>query len=118
MAAEIIAITGFFLTMIVLIITYFRTRHLERMALIQSDKTAKIFDADTSDSNNALKFGLLLLSIGLGLLIGIIFDNILDSEPAGVFVSILTLGGLSLIIYHFYIVRKKANKDIHGDSMV
>ena len=109
MVSEIIGMTGFFLTMIVLIVSYFRTRHIERMELIKNGKNATIFDANKSDSNGALKFGLLLLSIGLGLLIGLFYDQMFGTEPAGVFVCILILGGLSLIYYHRYIDQKPNN---------
>ena len=118
MASEIIGITGFFSTMIVLIISYFKTRHTERMALINSGRTAKIFDANAGESNNALKLGLFLLAIGLGLLIGMIIDNNLDTEPAGSFISILILGGLSLILYHSYIERNKKSNTNENDEMI
>lgn len=109
MATEIVATTFFFITMIVLIVSYFRTRHTERMALINSGRTARIFDKSDNDSNRTLKLGLFLLSIGFGLLIGLIFDHFLDTEPAGVFVSILILGGVSLIYYHRYIQSREPN---------
>ena len=118
MATEIIGTIGFFITMMVLIVSYFRTRHTERMALINSGRTAKIFDEKDGDSNGALKIGLFLLSIGLGLLIGLIVDNILDSEPAGSFVSILVLGGFSLIIYHFYIEGKRKERNSNPDELI
>jgi DMSO reductase anchor subunit len=118
MASEIIATIGLFITLIVLIVSYFRTRHTERMALINSGRTARIFDEKDGESNGALKLGLFLLSIGLGLLIGLIVDNILNSEPSGVFVSILSLGGMSLIIYHFYIEGKRKERNKNPEDMV
>ncbi|MEY3419825.1 MAG: hypothetical protein RIR48_105 [Bacteroidota bacterium] len=118
MATEIIGTIGFFITMMVLIVSFFRTRHTERMALINSGRTAKIFDEKDGDSNGALKIGLFLLSIGLGLLIGLIVDNILGSEPAGSFVSILVLGGFSLIIYHFYIEGKRKERNSNPDELI
>jgi hypothetical protein len=81
MASEIIATIGLFITLIVLIVTFFKTRHTERMALINSGRTARIFDEKDGESNGALKLGLFLLSIGLGLLIGMIVDSILQTEP-------------------------------------
>ncbi|MBK9256249.1 MAG: hypothetical protein IPM42_12240 [Saprospiraceae bacterium] len=107
MASEIIGITGFFITMIVLIVSYFKTRHRERMALISSGRTADVLDSKDVESYSALKLGLLLLSIGLGLMIGLIFDSMFGTEPAGVFVSILILGGISLIFYHSYVSGKQ-----------
>jgi F0F1-type ATP synthase assembly protein I len=76
------------------------------MALINSGRTAKIFDSNDTESNKSLKTGLFLLSVGLGLLAGMVIDNILDTEPAGVFVCMLIFGGISLIYYHNYVERK------------
>ena len=121
MASEIIGIILFFSTMMVLIVSYFKTRHNERMALINSGRTAKIFDTNDTESNKSLKFGLFLLSIGLGLLTGLIIDNILDTEPAGVFVCILIFGGISLIFYHIYVegkARSSASKKSIEDEIV
>lgn len=106
MAVPIVGITLTFITLIVFIVTYFKSRHTERMALIQSGRTARIFDSNSTESNKALKFGLFFLSIGLGLLTGIIIDNIVGDEPAAVFICMLIFGGISLIIYHNYIERK------------
>jgi F0F1-type ATP synthase assembly protein I len=120
MATEIIGTILFFSTMMVFIVSYFKTRHNERMALINSGRTAKIFDTNDTESNKSLKFGLFLLSIGLGLLTGLIIDNILDTEPAGVFVSILIFGGVSLIFYHIYVEgkAKKSTPKTMEDEMV
>ncbi len=118
MAPAIVGITFFFITMIVLIVTFFKTRNNERMALINSGRTARIFDHSDTDSNTSLKLGLFLLSIGLGLLFGLIIDNYLDTEPAGVFVSIFILGGVSLIYYHIYIEKNRKSTPVDNDETV
>ena len=118
MASEIIGMTGFFITLIVFISMYFRTRHIERMELIKHGKPATIFKVGASDSNSALKLGLLLLSIGFGLLIGLFVDYMFDTEPAGVFVCILILGGISLIFYHLYMEKKSSGEEKETDMMV
>lgn len=118
MASEIIGMTGFFITLIVLISMYFRTRHIERMELIKHGRPATIFKIGAKETNSTLKLGLLLLSIGLGLLIGLFVDHILGTEPAGVFVSILILGGLSLIFYHLYMDSKTKGQEKEEDLMV
>jgi hypothetical protein len=115
MATEIIGTIGFFITMIIFIVTFFKTRHTERMALINSGRTAKVFQGNDSDTNQALKFGLILLSVGLGLLVGMIFDSIFDTEPAAVFVCILIFGGISLIFYHSYINGKNKATELPHD---
>lgn len=118
MASEIIGMTGFFITLIVFISMYFRTRHIERMELIKHGKPATIFKIGAKDTNSALKLGLLLLSIGFGLLIGLFVDYMFNTEPAGVFVCILILGGVSLIFYHLYMERKNKGDDKDDDLMV
>lgn len=118
MASEILATIGLFVSLIVFIVSFFKTRHTERMALINSGRTAKIFDEKDGESNGTLKLGLFLLSVGLGLLIGLIVDNILGTEPAGSFVSILVLGGMSLIIYHFYIEGKRKERNSNPDDLI
>ncbi len=118
MATEIVGVTLSFITLIILIVNYFKTRHTERMALINSGRTAKIFDSNDTESNKSLKTGLFLLSVGLGLLAGMVIDNILDTEPAGVFVCMLIFGGISLIYYHNYIERKGKSNQAHEDDIV
>jgi hypothetical protein len=121
MATEIIGTILLFSTIMVFIVSYFKTRHNERMALINSGRTAKIFDTNDTESNKSLKFGLFLLSIGLGLLTGLIIDKILETEPAGVFVSIFIFGGISLIFYHLYVEGKNKKvmlKDNIEDDIV
>ena len=116
MATEIVATTFFFITMIVLIVSYFRTRHTERMALINSGRTAKIFDKTDNDSNRTLKLGLFLLSIGFGLLIGLVFDHFLGTEPSGVFVSILILSNMMKCMCRF--MSKRHNQAIFKTNLI
>ena len=47
-----------------------------------------------------------------------VIDDILDTEPAGVFVCILIFGGFSLIYYHNYVERKGKASRIEEDDIV
>ena len=49
----------------------FENRHRERLALIQYGKDSSVFHGKRKKKNNALKMGLLFMSIGAGLLVGI-----------------------------------------------
>lgn len=118
MATEIVGTTFLFITIIVFIFNFFRTRHAERMALINSGRTAKIFDGGDTESNRSLKLGLFLLSIGIGLMIGLFIDRALQTEPAGVFVSILVCGGISLIYYHHYVETRQKFPKKGDDDLV
>ncbi len=90
-------------------IVYLSVRRKERMALIESGQDAKIFNME-SNVSPSLKFGLLLIGLALGALIGNILEEAtaLDNEVA-YFSMILLFGGIGLLIY-YYIGRKKAPK--------
>ncbi|MBK8700111.1 MAG: hypothetical protein IPN29_11505 [Saprospiraceae bacterium] len=102
MASEIIATIGFFTTLMVLGTIYLRNRHRERLALIQYGKDSSIFSGKDR-KNSTLKFGLLFMSVGAGLLIGIFLDSVFNTEPACTFACIFIFGGFSLIFYHQYL---------------
>ena len=85
-------------------IVYLLVRKKERLALIQKGADATIFDSSRQPSS--LKWGLLLVGIGTGILLGKVLSiyTILDEEPA-TFSMICLCGGIGLIIYH--LVAKK-----------
>ena len=108
-AAPIIGIIGFFVTMIITVILFFRTRHRERLALIKYDKDARVFK---SESRIGLKLGLILLSLGAGLGVGSFIDAVFRSDsPIGVFTCMMLFGGAALIYYHL-IFNEKGKQDM------
>ena len=80
----------------VLGIIFLKNRHRERLALIQYGKDSSVFHGKER-KNNALKMGLLFMSIGAGLLVGI-FDNLFHTEPACTFAA-----SSSLEAFHWFI---------------
>jgi len=105
----------FFLASAAVIITfmflYFSTRHKERMSLIESGRTADIFDEKPAkrSSSGALKFGLFFVFIGFGVLAGVFMEDLFRMPDAsGVIPSILISGGLALLLYY------KISKDATG----
>jgi hypothetical protein len=69
--------------------------------LIQRGIDASIFDTVKRKATN-LKWGLLFLGIGIGILLGRIFAaTTCLGEEASYFSMICLFGGLSLVIYHF-----------------
>jgi hypothetical protein len=66
-----------------------------------------------------MKIGLLLFSIGAGLLLGGTLDNIFDTEPLCAFSFILLFGGFSLMFYHQkFIQENKQNRFEDEDNFL
>lgn len=103
MAVPIIFFIASASVIITFMFLYFSTRHKERMSLIESGRTASIFD-DTRPkrkSSNSLKFGLFFVFIGLGVFIGVFMEDMFRMPDAsGIIPSILISGGLALLLYY------------------
>lgn len=82
-------------------IVFLVVRHKERVALIDKGADATIFESSKRQPSS-LKWGLLLVGIGTGILLGKILAvyTTLNEEPA-FFSMICLFGGIGLIIYHF-----------------
>jgi len=99
MEADILVPIAFF-TMVFGIV-YILVRKKERMLLIQRGADAAIFESKRNDTAN-LKWGLLFLGIGIGILLGRVFAAYTClGQEASYFSMICLFGGLSLVIYHF-----------------
>src|SRR5690606_25570429 len=91
---------------------FVNSRHKIRMALIQHGKEASIFK-ESRNGSTGLKFGLLMVGIGFGILAGMIIESILDTDsPVPHFSMMLILGGAGLIIY--YLITKRREDDMVG----
>jgi Na+/H+-dicarboxylate symporter len=92
-------------------IVYLVVRKKERMLLIQRGADASVFESKRNETTN-LKWGLLFLGLGIGILLGRVFAAYTClGEEASYFSLICLFGGLSLVIYHF-IARKMAKQDL------
>lgn len=80
-------------------IVYLFVRKKERLALIAKGADASIFESSKQPSS--LKWGLLFMGIGTGILLGKVLAvyTTLEEEPA-FFSMICLFGGIGLIIYH------------------
>jgi hypothetical protein len=98
---------------------YFEGRHKERMAMIEKGVNPAEFKSTSPMINplrllqgnvlSNLKWGLLAVFAGIGLLVGLQLENYYRFEEGSViFGSILITGGLALII--FYIIASKKLK--------
>lgn len=86
---------------------FFIGRHRERMSMIDKGVDANIFYTKKRDSiSPTLKFGMLLVGISIGILIGEMLNNLYSMNKGTAYISMIFLfGGLSLII-NFLIERK------------
>lgn len=107
MAEEIIVPIAIFGTIFGILYVFFTTRNKERLALIEKGADASLFN--TGKKNNrtfALKAGMFLVGIALGLLLGnVIAETTRLKEEVAYFSMTFLCGGLSLIV--FYFVEKK-----------
>jgi F0F1-type ATP synthase assembly protein I len=105
MAIGILGIIFFFITMIVFIESHYKTRHKERMAMIQMGK----MPSEKDNSRRGLKFGILLLSLGVGIGVGNVLDMIFNSQPVFIFSCIFITSGAGMIAYQ---ILAEKNKDL------
>ncbi|MEZ4828436.1 MAG: DUF6249 domain-containing protein [Bacteroidia bacterium] len=91
-------------------------RHKERMALIEHNKTAAIFATNPHDSYrkrsrmNALKYGLIIFGLGIGLIMGFILSKLGMPEELSILAMMLICGGLGLMLYY----RLTEKEEDHG----
>ncbi len=89
-------------------IVYVMARKKERLTLIQHGADAKMLKMD-KQSNDSLKFGLLLIGVAVGILLGNLLSATSDIQQEVAYFSMTFLcGGISLLIYHF--LNKMQNK--------
>ena len=113
MAEDIIIPIALFGTIFGIIYVFFTTRNKERLALIEKGADASLFTSNRKSSSNktfALKIGMFLVGIALGLLLGnVIAETTRLKEEVAYFSMTFLCGGLSLII--FYFIEKKMMKE-------
>ncbi|MFO8235428.1 MAG: DUF6249 domain-containing protein [Bacteroidales bacterium] len=90
-------------------LVYLNVRKRERMALIESGKDARIFNLE-SNVAPSLKFGLLMIGLAIGALLGNVLEATTSIDKSVAYFSmILLFGGIGLLIYH-QIGKKKAEE--------
>lgn len=92
-----------------IIYIYYITRHRERMYVLEKGVETPEFLTKKNNQWSTLKYGILLIGIAIGILIGNVLYNHLG---LGSFISYLSMvflfGGLSLISY--FLIEKKYKK--------
>ena len=92
---------------------HYSTRNKERLALIEKGADANIFVKTKRDSESApvwkiflLNFGLLLMGVGLGIILGFSLINTFPfNDGAAITASVFLMSGISLIV-GFFLTRK------------
>ena len=101
-------------------IVYIGTRRKERMAMLEKGVDASVFFSKKTSSNEySLKYGLLLIGLALGILVGnllAISVPFAEAEEAAYFSMIFLFGGLALLI-NYFIARKMFNEEKGNDNL-
>jgi predicted MFS family arabinose efflux permease len=100
---------------IVVLVSYYRNKRMERTALIASGKDASIFkEEDKKSWINSLKYGIFLVGIAIGFIVGdALAVRDVMSEGIAYIAMVLLFGGLALLV--FYLLARK-NKNISGSG--
>jgi hypothetical protein len=102
----VIIALGAFAGIFGIIYVFFVTRHRERIALIEKGVDASIFGGKAFTSYITLKFGMLFVGVGLGILVGNLLESQYNFDKGVAYLSmVFLLGGISLIL-NFFIERK------------
>ncbi|MBE0640377.1 MAG: hypothetical protein IH598_17835 [Bacteroidales bacterium] len=111
---EILVPLGFF-GMIVAIV-YIQARKKVQLTLIQHKMDAAMLKTD-KDANGALKFGLIMVGISVGILLGNILTSVYNmQDEVAYFSMVLIFGGISLLVYYFMMKKEIANDKATTDS--
>jgi len=96
----------------VVLVFYLFIRRKERLALLEKGQSASIFESRKKVPVD-LKWGMLFVGIGIGILIGRILIELTSmGEEESFFSMVFLFGGLSLVIYHFIAGRlEKKNRE-------
>jgi len=97
---------------IIIALSYFKNRRIERTALIAAGKDASIFEQFNGKPKHylSLKYGMFLVGLAIGVILGAVLDTYTSlHEAAAYFSMVLLFGGLSLIL--FYITQKRLNEE-------
>jgi hypothetical protein len=93
----------------VMVVYIRKFENLERMAIIDKGLSPDLFKKERSTSP-VLRWSLLLIGAGLGLLIGYVLDEAFRMDEVGYFSMLLICGGLGLGLA--YVIEEKKSRKI------
>jgi hypothetical protein len=102
----IISIIGFF----IMIIYLRKYENDERMAMIEKGVGPDIFPKRLRDTSVSLRFSLLMIGVGSGILLGYFLDRAFDMEEVAYFSMLFICGGIGLGAA--YIIEENRTKKI------
>jgi hypothetical protein len=83
-------------------IIYLNIRRKERMALLERGADPSIFQEPHSDKKNSLRYGLFLIGLAIGILMGNVLEVSTNlGREASYFSMVFLFGGIALVISHF-----------------
>jgi len=99
---------GFFGAIITFIYMRYKSRHAERMALIESGQSADMLtEPQFNSGERGLKTGLFFIGGGLGFMFGRVIERIFDLSEGMGFISMGIVGaGIGLVTFYFIMQRK------------
>lgn len=90
---------------------FFMTRHRERISMMEKGFDPKLFQTEKK-SNAALKYGLFLFGIGIGVCVGYALEEFAGWKPeASYFSGILIFGGLGLLAFYLIDIKLRRKQD-------
>jgi len=98
---DVLVPLGFFA--FIIMIVYLSQRHKQKKMLISMGQPIDLLDKkDFSNSLNSLKFGLVSVSLALGIFAGHVLSIYTDLlEEAAYFSMIFLFGGIALLVFYF-----------------
>ena len=104
---EVLIPITMFLSAFGVLYVYFTTRHKERLTMIEKGADPSLFQTKKGKSNGSMRFGMFLIGIALGILIGnILTETTSLKEEVAYFSMIFLFGGASLVMYYMMIEKK------------
>ncbi|NUQ24218.1 MAG: hypothetical protein HUU34_09700 [Saprospiraceae bacterium] len=100
----LVAIVGFFCTVIFVVFIYFSSRHKERMALLEYGKDVNVFEK-RPNRLRLLKQGIVAVMVGAGLLMGNVMTAFGADDEIVYLGMPLLMGGVGLIGFYLFLPR-------------
>ncbi|HNQ82016.1 MAG TPA: hypothetical protein PLW31_10460 [Bacteroidales bacterium] len=83
-------------------IIYLNIRRKERMALLEKGADPSIFQEPKTEKQTSLRYGLFLIGLAIGILMGNVLEVSTELGPeASYFSMVFLFGGIALVISHF-----------------